>query len=99
MIFTFLISLIIILLFLIILFFYLLKGFVFKENRAALLVRDMLSAIHYLHTYCSIVHRDLKLENFLFEQPHIDAPLMLIDFGLAKKFEKGERMRQKVINR
>lgn len=56
----------------------------------------MLSAIHYLHTYCSIVHRDLKLENFLFEQQHIDSPLMLIDFGLAKKFEKGERMKQKV---
>lgn len=71
------------------------KGFVFKEDRAALLVRDMLSAVHYLHSN-NIVHRDLKLENFLFEQQHMDSPLVLIDFGLARRFEPGERMSQRV---
>lgn len=71
------------------------KGFVFKEDRAALLVRDMLSAVHYLHQN-NIVHRDLKLENFLFEQQHMDSPLVLIDFGLARRFEPGERMSQRV---
>ena len=71
------------------------KGFVFKEDRAALLVRDMLSAVHYLHNN-HIVHRDLKLENFLFEQKHVDSPLVLIDFGLARRYEPGERMNQRV---
>jgi serine/threonine protein kinase len=40
------------------------------EAHAAKLMCDMLSAVRYLHEQ-GIAHRDLKLENFLFEQPGI----------------------------
>ena len=43
------------------------QGFVFREDRAASLMLDMLRAVHYLHSI-GIVHRDLKLENFMFEE-------------------------------
>ena len=72
-----------------------LQGFVFREDRAALLMRDMISAVHYLHSK-GIVHRDLKLENFLFEAKQSNSPLVLIDFGLSKYFEPDERMNQRV---
>ena len=44
----------------------------------------MLSAVAYLHSK-GIVHRDLKLENFVYrEQGGND--LVLIDFGLSVKY-------------
>lgn len=51
----------------------------------------MLSAVNY-----GIVHRDLKLENFLFEDHNANSPLILIDFGLSKHFVEQERLTQKV---
>lgn len=71
------------------------QGFVFREDRAASLLRDMLRAVKYLHSK-GIVHRDLKLENFLFEGDSSSSPLVLIDFGLSKHFDSHERMRQRV---
>jgi calcium-dependent protein kinase len=71
------------------------QGFVFREDRASKLMRDMLSAVHYLHER-GIVHRDLKLENFLFEDHHANSPLILIDFGLSKHFFREEKLTQKV---
>jgi calcium-dependent protein kinase len=71
------------------------QGFVFREDRASKLMRDMLSAVNYLHEN-GIVHRDLKLENFLFEDNNASSPLILIDFGLSKHFTKEERLTQKV---
>lgn len=71
------------------------QGFVFREDRAASLLRDMLRAVKYLH-FKGIVHRDLKLENFLFEGDSSSSPLVLIDFGLSKHFDPHERMRQRV---
>jgi calcium-dependent protein kinase len=56
---------------------------------------DMLSAVRYLHEQ-GIAHRDLKLENFLFEQPGMHSPLKLIDFGLSKHFDPKESMHQVV---
>ena len=35
-----------------------------------------------------ILHRDLKLENILFENNHKDAKIRLIDFGLSKMFDR-----------
>lgn len=58
-------------------------------------MRDMLSAVNYLHEN-GIVHRDLKLENFLFEDHNSNSPLILIDFGLSKHISPGERLTQKV---
>jgi calcium-dependent protein kinase len=49
----------------------------------------MLAAVSYLHRH-GIIHRDLKLENFLFTSPHRDAELVMIDFGLSKHFETGQ---------
>jgi hypothetical protein len=71
------------------------QGFVFREDRASKLMRDMLSAVHYLHSK-GIVHRDLKLENFLFDAKNSNSPLVLIDFGLSKHFEPDERLTQRV---
>jgi calcium-dependent protein kinase len=71
------------------------QGFVFREDRASKLMRDMLSAVNYLHEN-GIVHRDLKLENFLFEDHNSTSPLILIDFGLSKHISPGERLTQKV---
>lgn len=71
------------------------QGFVFREDRASMLMRDMLSAVNYLHEN-GIVHRDLKLENFLFEDHNSNSPLILIDFGLSKHVSAQERLTQKV---
>lgn len=71
------------------------QGFVFREDRASRLMRDMISAVHYLHSK-GIVHRDLKLENFLFETKTSSSSLVLIDFGLSKHFQKDEVLSQRV---
>jgi serine/threonine protein kinase len=47
----------------------------------------MLRAVGYLHGH-GVVHRDLKLENFLYESESDDAQLKLIDFGFAKLWDQ-----------
>lgn len=42
----------------------------------------MLRAIRYCHLN-GVVHRDIKLDNFIYEAPGDDAELKLIDFGFA----------------
>ncbi|CDI76498.1 CAM kinase, CDPK family, putative [Eimeria acervulina] len=61
----------------------------FTEKRAALLMRQVFSAVNYLHSN-HIMHRDLKPENFLFLSPARDSPLKIIDFGLSCRFTPGE---------
>ena len=61
----------------------------YTERTACELVHTMLSAVRYCHEH-NIVHRDLKLENFLFESMSPDAELKLIDFGLSQHFEPFE---------
>eukprot|EP00928_Gymnodinium_smaydae_P038331 TRINITY_DN26464_c0_g1_i1.p1 TRINITY_DN26464_c0_g1~~TRINITY_DN26464_c0_g1_i1.p1 ORF type:complete len:712 (-),score=107.19 TRINITY_DN26464_c0_g1_i1:290-2392(-) len=69
----------------------------FPEHAAAVLMRQVLSAVNYLHGSRHIAHRDLKPENFLVlkrtttEMLH----LKLIDFGTAKHFNK-EPLKTKV---
>ena len=67
----------------------------YDERAARALVGSMLSAVRYCHNR-GIVHRDLKLENFLFETTAPSATLKLIDFGLSKHFEHGEVQREAV---
>lgn len=59
------------------------------EKQAAVLMKQMFSAVHYLHSN-NIMHRDLKPENFLFLDSARDSPLKIIDFGLSCRFKKGE---------
>lgn len=57
----------------------------YSETEASKLVFRMVAAVSYLH-HLGISHRDLKLENFIFESNEKDAALKLIDFGLAGKY-------------
>lgn len=67
----------------------------FSEQRAAVLVRQMLLALCYLHA-SKIAHRDVKPENFLLADKTKDSRVKLIDFGLASSFEVGKPMVTKV---
>ena len=60
------------------------------EHCATRFMTEMFSAVQYLHEH-GVVHRDLKLENWLFEH-HTGSHLKLIDFGLAKHFLVHERI-------
>jgi calcium-dependent protein kinase len=55
----------------------------YSERDAARTTYEMLLAINYLHQH-NVVHRDIKLENFLYEDPSETARLKLIDFGFSK---------------
>jgi serine/threonine protein kinase len=61
----------------------------YTEAECARLVKQMLNAVRYLHSK-GIIHRDLKLENFLFSGTEKDSELKMIDFGLSKHFRYGE---------
>eukprot|EP00804_Cyclotella_cryptica_P029592 CCRYP_017295-RA/>CCRYP_017295-RA protein AED:0.13 eAED:0.13 QI:410/1/1/1/0.88/0.8/10/301/1054 len=61
----------------------------YTEAQCARLVKQMLSSLTYIHNK-GIIHRDLKLENFLFSDTGADSELKMIDFGLSKHFTFGE---------
>jgi len=58
----------------------------YAECEAAHVTTQMLRAVSYLQSQ-NIAHRDLKLENFLYEDEDRDAHLKLIDFGFAKVWD------------
>lgn len=60
----------------------------FSEKRAALIFRQILSAVNYLH-HNFIVHRDLKSENIILEGDIIK----LVDFGTAQEFASDQKMK------
>lgn len=60
----------------------------YTEAKCAKLVKQMLSALRYLHSK-KVIHRDLKLENFLFSSQGPEPVLKMIDFGLSKHFTFG----------
>merc|ERR1719359_1631643 len=62
----------------------------FEEKDAAEATKQMLLAVNYVHSH-GIVHRDLKLENFLYDTEG-STHLKLIDFGFSKFFNSKERM-------
>ncbi|KAL7466083.1 hypothetical protein ACHAXS_006380 [Conticribra weissflogii] len=61
----------------------------YSEAQCARLVKQMLCSVRYIHSK-GIIHRDLKLENFLFSDSSPDSELKMIDFGLSKHFKFGE---------
>ena len=67
----------------------------YSERTACKLIYTMLSAVRYCHAH-NIVHRDLKLENFLFEDSAPDSNLKLIDFGLSQLYENDEVLHRAV---
>eukprot|EP00931_Biecheleriopsis_adriatica_P103651 TRINITY_DN78453_c0_g1_i1.p1 TRINITY_DN78453_c0_g1~~TRINITY_DN78453_c0_g1_i1.p1 ORF type:complete len:574 (-),score=121.32 TRINITY_DN78453_c0_g1_i1:17-1738(-) len=67
------------------------KSGTYAEADAAEATHQMLLAVGYLHAH-RVVHRDLKLENFLYERSEADAALKLIDFGFAKVWDPSTLM-------
>lgn len=58
----------------------------FTEQHAAFVMRDLMCGLQYCHSL-GIVHRDVKPENCLFANSHMNSSLKLIDFGLSNIFE------------
>mmetsp|Transcript_24262 Transcript_24262/g.56094 ORF Transcript_24262/g.56094 Transcript_24262/m.56094 type:complete len:412 (+) Transcript_24262:172-1407(+) len=60
---------------------------VFVEKEASRFMRQLLSAVSYLHD-CGVIHRDLKPENLLLDSTADDASLRVADFGACKVVTK-----------
>jgi len=63
----------------------------FNECNAAIIMQDIIRALHYMHTL-HVCHRDLKPENFLFmtKEPIEKNTVKIIDFGLSCTFKDGQ---------
>ena len=59
----------------------------FEQFEAAIILKQILSAIAFMHDDKQIVHRDLKPENILLEQEGSIENIRLIDFGTCKPFK------------
>ena len=61
----------------------------YTEAKCARLIKQIVDAVRYIHDR-GIIHRDLKLENFMFSSMSADSELRMIDFGLSKHFALGD---------
>jgi calcium-dependent protein kinase len=59
-----------------------------SENDAALFMKQIISAVYYMHSL-GIVHRDLKLENMLLDN-NMNKNIKIVDFGTACELEPGK---------
>jgi len=71
----------------------------FSEQGASKIIKQVLKAVHYMHSY-GIAHRDLKLENLLLMTDDPDSDVKVADFGLAAElnfegYKPDESMRMK----
>eukprot|EP00920_Eleutheroschizon_duboscqi_P034928 GHVT01084070.1.p1 GENE.GHVT01084070.1~~GHVT01084070.1.p1 ORF type:complete len:294 (+),score=6.07 GHVT01084070.1:337-1218(+) len=64
----------------------------YTESHSRSVTLQMLSAVQYLHAH-NIVHRDLKLENWLYVTSDDSAHLKLIDFGFSKIWDPSSSTR------
>lgn len=58
-----------------------------NEQDAKNVIEQILRALVYLHRM-GIVHRDIKLENVLYENSAKGATVRLIDFGLSRTYDR-----------
>ena len=56
---------------------------------SSLLIKNILSAVAYIHSR-GIMHRDLKPENILLQDKNDLSSVKIIDFGLSNKHFAGE---------
>jgi serine/threonine protein kinase len=64
----------------------LLERMPFTEPQASHIMRQLMSAIAYLHKK-NIVHRDIECSNILYRNPDKDSYIKLVDFGSATTLE------------
>ncbi len=62
----------------------------FNEDEAAWIMKQLLSAVNYIHTN-NICHRDIKPENILLDTKK-DNIIKIIDWGTARFFDKNKKM-------
>jgi len=67
----------------------------FDENDAAVVMKQLLSAINYCHTK-KIVHRDLKPENMLLEQDKDLEKIKIVDFGTSLMYDPSKKLDEKL---
>mmetsp|Transcript_19165 Transcript_19165/g.18298 ORF Transcript_19165/g.18298 Transcript_19165/m.18298 type:complete len:237 (+) Transcript_19165:401-1111(+) len=62
-----------------------------KEAEAAIIIKDLLALVYYLHSNL-IAHRDIKLENILYDPKQKARSIKVHDYGLATKFSLDKPM-------
>lgn len=67
-----------------------LKSGHFTEKDAAVIMKDLISGLHALHSQ-DILHLDIKPENILFDGLGPDARIKITDFGLSKLFSDNNK--------
>lgn len=65
------------------------------EERLAVAMEQLFSGLAYMHLR-NVSHRDLKLENIMYENEKDDAAIKLIDFGLSQHITQNEKMSRAV---
>lgn len=53
------------------------------EDIAREIIKQLLTALNYLHYSCDVCHRDIKPENIMFSEVNNISTLKLLDFGLS----------------
>ena len=64
----------------------------FIEGDVKRIAYKMFSSLNYLHIN-RLVHRDIKLENFMFTSNDADGDLKLLDFGFSRTYLQGENIK------
>lgn len=62
-----------------------------QEAEVTNLMRQAFEAVNYLHSH-RVMHRDVKLENFMYATNSTDSKIVLIDFGFATQIVPGKAL-------